>query len=117
MLAPSLRCGADVILDHILDVSPPSGIIRGSVGRARGKGMDKQERMRDRILAEDLLSKAEATFELVGQVARGMPDIKERLGRVEGILLEHSADLTELKQLAGRQLETVAELKAGAHTH
>ena len=42
--------------------------------------MDDEDRRRDRILAEDLMGKVEATFELVSRMARDMPEVKERLG-------------------------------------
>jgi len=79
--------------------------------------VDEEERTRDRILAEDLMGKVEATFELVGQVARDMPEIKERLGRVETILFEHSADLREIKLLVVGHAEAIAELRAVSHEH
>ena len=82
---------------------------------------------RDRILSEQMLSRLDAIQELVKDV----PEIKDRLGRVEllldgvegtlalhtEVLREHSADLKEIKQIVGGQMESVAELQAVSHSH
>lgn len=101
--------------------------------------MDEQGR--DRILSEQMLSRLDAIQELVQDV----PEIKDRLGRVESavnemkaeqtvhteILREHSAtlaehgadirelkaDVKEIKQLAGGHVEAIVELRSASHTH
>jgi hypothetical protein len=90
-------------------------------------GEEPIEADRDRILSEKLWGE----LENIRQYVQDIPEIKDRLGRLESdvsemkgiqivhgeILKEHSAELREIKQIVGGHHEAIAELKLASHTH
>ena len=78
------------------------------------------DRGRDQILSEQLLSELQAIREYVAQI----PEITATLAEHSAILKEHSTtlkehslDLKEIKGLLVDQMERTVSLEATAHTH